>query len=464
MRNSAPAARTRATPLLLASLWSLVLGLPATATAAEELDADGVQAIVEVLREQGLVTEAQAESILARDEARRARLAWLDRITLFGDFRGRYEGFFYQEDFLGNERKDRNRLRYRLRLGLKAEVVPQVDVVLRFATGTVSTSRNQTLGSGNDFLPDAFNLDQAYLALRPFAGRRIPGGARHLDVWFGKMPNAFRSKVGKDLLIWDGDLTPEGLSARYGIDPIDGLGLTLTGAYYVIDENSSASDPHVIATQLRAEATPAGPISFGAAASYYAFRKLDDAFFARAQSSSNFGGNILNVDPGTGAVSRNGLTNDRSVDVGDLRAWLRYGGIEAWPVLLYGNVVHNFSAQNQPGTNADEEDLGFSVGLELGRKRDNVHVGVGYFYVEPNAVLANFTDSDVFDGRTNGSGWMFYAARQLFSNTDFKFELFLSDTADANVRNPRVSASGTSNPSLDDADRVRLRTDVVVKF
>jgi hypothetical protein len=72
-----------------------------------------------------------------------------------------------------------------------------------------------------------------------------------------------------------------------------------------------------------------------------------------------------------------------------------------------------------------------------------------------NAVPANFTDSDLFDGQTNGKGFLIYGARQIYSKTDLKLTLFLGDALDEDI---------THSPAVDDSHRKRLQTDIVVKF
>ncbi|MDX1480945.1 MAG: putative porin, partial [Woeseiaceae bacterium] len=68
---------------------------------------------------------------------------WSDRLSFSGDFRLRYEGI----DEEGEE--ERNRMRFRARLGLSASVYDDVTVVLRFATGGDNpVSANQTFDDG----------------------------------------------------------------------------------------------------------------------------------------------------------------------------------------------------------------------------------------------------------------------------------------------------------------------------
>jgi hypothetical protein len=263
-------------------VWSLAAasGVAAEKNVAEE--------ILDILRANGQISEAQYVLLLEKARAEKTALptvaaqkqpSWIDRVTLFGDFRGRYEGFFYDHDPLGNKRDNRHRLRYRARVGLKAKINERVDLTLRLATGSTPTSRNQTAGAEDDFAPDEFNLDLAYVSLHPFSKDTIPLGGRKLDLMFGKMPNLFRSKVGKDLLVWDSDLTPEGVALTFAVDPAEHLGVTLNSGYFIIDENSTNSDPSLWGIQARTVTRLSNGLEAGADLSYYSFRELNRAFF-----------------------------------------------------------------------------------------------------------------------------------------------------------------------------------------
>jgi hypothetical protein len=432
--------------------WSLMAG---SASAGEK---NVAEEILDILRANGQITEQQYDVLIEKARGEREALptvaaeekaSWIDRVTLFGDFRGRYEGFWYDHDPVGNEKEDRHRLRYRARLGLKAKINEHVDLTMRLATGEEWRSRNQTMGSSfttasdtEDYHPDGIYVDQAYVSLHPFKKDAIPLGGSKLNLRFGKMPNPFKSKQGKDMLLWDGDLTPEGGAVTFAIDPSEQVGLTFHSGYFVIDENSSSSDPSLLGGQLRTVFRASDSLEFGSNLSYYAYRELNSDFYSRAESSGNI----------PAGLSHN---RDSHVGVGDVRGWLRYSANEVWPCLLYGNFVQNFSAHDTTGFQAGKEDKGWSLGLELGNKKKVAMLGAGYFWVQANAVPANFMDSDLFDGDTNRKGFVIYGARQIYSKTDLKLTLFVGEALDEDI---------THSPAIADSDRKRLQTDIVVKF
>lgn len=450
-------------------------------TDEETLGDKTIDELIVELEKRGVVTapgaaeDAPAVSAEADDEQSellKELLAWFDRIDLYGDFRARLvEGFVYDNDtndeLFADDRssdptrdpKDRYRLRYRLRFGVKADINEYIDTAFRLATGPDANSGNQTLGSGVDWDPDDIFVDQAYLTLNPFGDREMAADMEG-HVRFGKMPNPFRSKKGVDILIFDSDIMPEGLSLNYGFSPCDCLDVNIDLAYYVINESSGrAADPHFLGSQIDFTFKPMDDVVFGVSPSHYTYRNLDQSFFDRGVYAagglgSSYGGNA----PG-------GLSNGNHVQVTDVRAWVEYKGVKPWPMLVFGSYFKNHTAKNTTGFNAGKEDAGWSLGTVMGDKKQNVQMKIAYFVIAANATPANFTDSDQFDGRTNGRGWNFQLVRQIFTNTDFKAELFVSNPLKDDIRGATPGgAQSFYREAIRNHDRLRFRFDVQVKW
>ena len=95
--------------------------------------------------------------------------------------------------------------------------------------------------SGNKTLGDYWaskNLwvDRAYVAY-------TPNWADGVTALFGKMGNPFY-KVGKNQLIWDGDLNPEGIAVQY-----EKGDLFVNGMFGLVQENGSSSDKQMLGVQ-----------------------------------------------------------------------------------------------------------------------------------------------------------------------------------------------------------------------
>ena len=92
------------------------------------------------------------------------------------------------------------------------------------------------------------------------------------------------------------------------------------------------------------------------------------------------------------------------------------------PVALFGDVVLN--------TEADDEDLGWLVGAELGKAKDPGSYSLGYDYrnLEANAVVGAFTDSDSGGGGTDISGHRVKGKYQIAKNYQTALTLFFQET------------------------------------
>ena len=127
--------------------------------------------------------------------------------------------------------------------------------------------------------------------------------------------------------------------------------------------------------------------------------------------------------------------------------------IEDWPITLYGRITHNLSAEDT--TTGKEENLAWSAGVDFGDKKKWLKLGFGYFRLPANAVPSSLIDSDLFDGHTNGKGFIVYWQKRVYGNVDVGMKLFSG-------KEIRDSLRDTS--AADRYDRLRLQTDVKFAF
>lgn len=102
-----------------------------------------------------------------------------------------------------NTTKDRQALRLRARLGMQATIADNMDANFRLTTGNTSSpvSSNQTLGS--DFAKVNFLLDRASLRYRPTSNLTLLGG---------RMANPWLAATD---LVWDKDVSFDGWASQY---------------------------------------------------------------------------------------------------------------------------------------------------------------------------------------------------------------------------------------------------------
>ena len=143
--------------------WALCCALCvfAIGTTANAADSSVAEELLDILKANGQIDESQYDSLLIKvhDEERARALpavaadkgSWTDKVEVYGDFRGRHEYFNYDKDPDGTSAADdRTRLRYRVRLGVKAEINDYFSTNFRMASGTDHNSANQTVGGGGD--------------------------------------------------------------------------------------------------------------------------------------------------------------------------------------------------------------------------------------------------------------------------------------------------------------------------
>jgi len=437
-----------------------VIAIAAPALAADK-EEPTLSEIVKILHDKGLIDDDQNAALAAKAEKEQAKRSWTDRVTVFGDLRGRFEWFDYHQDVFstanGVQLQDRNRGRYRARLGVTAEVVSRAAVTLGLNTGgSDPRSGNQTLGSGNDFDKDEFRVDLAYATLTPFPKGELPGIENgYLGVDVGKVKNPFLWKeLGADNLLWDNDINPEGANLRIvgGAGPVK---VFANGGVYLIDENSAAKDPKFAGGQLGTSVKIASWLSAGARGSLYHFFSLDSDFFARAACDNGRAG--CPTDPGgTGGNIIDGLSRrNGSIQIGEGAGFVTVVPHDLVPIVFYGSYAHNFSAHPSLVSNADSEDDAWGAGVLVGDKVRLVAIGFGYYYVEANAFPSMYVESDVLDGTPNREGFVWSVQRQLFENVDLGVRVFKSKRIEGGTAFVNSGAA---------SDRIRGQADLTLKF
>lgn len=345
-----------------------------------------------------LVMALAASSMMmtyARAEEAKAPASWADTLAFKGDLRYRVENI--EEE--GKE--DRYRHRIRARLGAEAKPNEELSLGLRLSTAQDNdpVSSNQTLGEGAS-RKDIY-LDLAYLDFHPEA-------VKGLSLIAGKMENPF-ARVSD--LVWDGDLNPEGVAAKYKLGG-DGLDLFANlGSFWVEERSADKDDAMLYGGQVGVKAKGEG-INALLAAGYYTYENLE-------------GYPVLDITGSDRAKAKGyGNSTVKETEVDDL-------GEEVVTDVLYGTgfeiaevlgeigfdigvpaTVYGTYAVNQ---DADDDDTGYLGGLRLGKFKAPGSLEFDYNYreLEANAVLGAWTDSDFIGGGTDGKGHKFALGVQL---------------------------------------------------
>jgi len=292
--------------------------------------------------------------------------SWADRISLYGDLRLRYEDI----DEEGSGGAERDRERGRARIGLKADVSPNVKVTMGLATGGDNpVSRNVSADSG--FSTKDIGIELFYVDWR---------ATDYLTVYAGKMKNPL-FKAGGVPLVWDSDLNPEGAAASIS----SGMFFANAGLF-TVEERNGDDDSMLYAVQ--------GGIKLGLGDSSKLTAGL--GYFAYT--------NTAGYEP-----FYDGAANGNSVDAnGDYL--YEYKNTEAfaqfdtrfgdWPFQVYAHYTVNGEV--------DVEDTAFAYGAKFGSAKKEGSQQFSYTYqdIEADAVVGTFNDSDFGGGGTDSSGHM----------------------------------------------------------
>ena len=368
-----------------------------------------------------------------------------------------------------NVDQQRSRLRLRARLGVDVDLRENFSAGIRIATGesNTPTSTNQSLGAANgaqggNFSKYALWLDRAFLKYE--AGGQ-PG--KNLAVLAGRFDNPFFSPSE---IVWDDDVGFDGaaLQARYQVAKwmtpfFSGGAFPVFNTDLNFSTNRPAkfksTDKWLYGAQLGADLKPHHDLNLKVAGAYYHFDgvegRLSDPYTPiNAQDQGNTDntrpsfaqkGNsymaLRNIVPS--ALNNFGTSNQfQYFGIATpfhelvLNAKLDYNGFEPVQISAFGEFAKNLAfkqgeinakAVNNRGPNGvdgatgvfDGGDTAWIAGVKVGsgalQKRWDWALGLNYRYVESDAVVDGFTDSDFGLGGTNMKGYTLFGSVALSS-------------------------------------------------
>jgi hypothetical protein len=328
-----------------------------------------------------------------------------------------------------------NRARFRARLGVDITLGKEWFAGLRVASDTGNssdpskggdpTSTNQTFG--DSWSKDPIYIDLAYIDYRPVA---VPG----LDVFAGKMNNPFYT-VGKNQLIWDGDLTPEGFAATYKTPMTDKLELFANGGGFYVTQNSTSRDVTMWGGQAGLKHSWDPDTYLLGGAGWYTFGSIEGAPTLDNNKKTFFG----NTYRGT-TVANGKYVSGYDVAEGFVEYGMLVGKL---PVSFYGDYANNTAATTN-------KDTAWLVGASLNKVKKAGSWTLNYDYrsIQKDAVLGAFNDSDFIGGGTNGNGNRFGGTYAITDNVQTSMNYFMAN-------------KGGSGGSV---GYDRLQADLTVKF
>jgi hypothetical protein len=352
--------------------------------------------------------------------------SWVERIKWSGDFRYRHESI--DEETTGSVRwKDgRNRHRIRARLMLEAVLNDEWGVGFRLASGSGDpTSTNQTLDSS--FSAKNIWLDLAYFDYHP---QSVAG----LNIYGGKMKNPFYM-VGGNQLIFDGDVTPEGIAFTLERPLNDRNTLRLAGGGFWVDEGSGGTaDPSLFGAQAMITHLVGKQDKVSAGLSYYDFGGIQ----GYGSLPATWGGSGFLGNSNSGGL----YTNDYDVFEVFGEYATKCGDT---PLSFFGSWIKNVAATSS-------EDTGWLIGTKVNKAADPGSWEASYMYrdIQADATVGALNDSDFIGGGTDGKGHTFGLTYQVSKNVQAAVTYFLNED--------RANTAGRS------LDYRRLQADLLFKF
>lgn len=407
--------------------------------------------------------------------------SWVNKISFKGDFKLRYQADLFADGngmpqniyldaqavneagtieadpkFFHNITEDRYRLRARMRLAMKAKVTEGTTVGMRITTGNLNdpVSTNQTLG--NSLKPYQLVLDRAFI--------KMESEIKDHTFIGGRMPNPY---VGTDLL-WDKDLNFDGLAYKFrplqsydmfDEDRIFDTFVTL-GAFPLEEVELSSSDKWLLGLQSGLNWSFDNQDKLDIYLSYYDYINITGE---RNQPESNLldytAPDLLSTGNTLHNIS-NSVTNPNSVLLGlaadykivDLLVKYKFSTYAPVNVVLSMDYVMNIGYEQSevleragdsgllaiyysPGEEAGaKKNKGYKVKVDVGwptlNKRGNWKASMAYKYLERDAVLDVYTDSDFRGGGTDVQGYILKGSYAFDDNTWVSVKLISADEID----------------------------------
>ncbi len=371
---------------------------------------------------------------------------WIDRIRWEGDLRLRMArdvyakdnapATIYPRDAAGNATinlpsttENRDRLRVRARLGMRAQVSETVVAGVRLATGTTSNPVSTTQTLGNSLNSFSLVMDRAYLRLDPTPWLTVQGG-RFASPWLSTN------------LVWHDDLGFDGLAAT--LKPRLNASTTgfLTGGYFPLQEFASdATDKYLLGAQVGAAwEGQSNRAKVGLA--LYDFKKVEGkpgapgsagtpGYAASAPQFRQRGNSLVDIsDPTAAATSRPLFGIASKFRLLNATGTLTHTAFDPVHLIFTADYVKNIGFdRNEIATRAglpltsipDKKTKGYqyqmSVGMPLIARPRDWQVYGGYRYLERDAVLDAYNDSDFHAGGTDNKGYFIGANYGVARNT-----------------------------------------------
>jgi hypothetical protein len=304
--------------------------------------------------------------------------SWVTGYKIYGDFRGRFD---QQSTTDNNHFVNRQRERFRLRFGITASIMDNMEVGFRLASGDAAQG-NSNQGnplSANSTMANNGTKKNIWIDTAYAKWTAINSGDWLLAATIGKMDNPFSFTP----MVFDPDYTPEGAAINGGYTINDQQAIAFTGAAFVLDEESSSTqDPALYGGQvlLNSKWTPklSSSVGVGALLIGSPHQLSNTAVPYQNQGNTRNGGGFL-------VYNYNPIIADANATY-KLDSFPLYPG--AFPVKVGGEFIDNPAV--------GQNNTGFWVGATLGKagKKHTWDLNYRYERIEADAWYDQLVDDD----------------------------------------------------------------------
>lgn len=316
-----------------------------------------------------------------------------------GDFRYRHQ------ETKDNQKEKRRVHRIMLRIGQTFQIQPDLKFTYRLLTGTANNGGNTSIAEAGKTQGSpryGIGVDHAFVTYVP---------EKDLSLFLGKMPQFFQS-AGKNQIILDRDISPEGFGAQYKyvfiekvLDGTFNLASLWVREKYDDTFGEDQTDSFLNVAQAAVNYKFHSDYSANVGLGLYSYTAIKDGKpnDYTVQSAPDFKGNTSDL------LSNYAYNYEISQKFLELK-WAS----KSYEILLFTELIENSAADNSNKATV--------TGLALGY--DKFSIAYMNQKVESDAVLAIYTNSDFANGQTDSRGHILQAGYKMNKNAVVNYSVY----------------------------------------
>ena len=358
----------------------------AAAVCVAPANAQNSDALLRKLVDKGILTTKEADELkqdAAKDDGRRVIHGvnmpdWVTSLKFYGDFRGRYEKFYSENDAFTS----RDRYRYRVRLGTTVTIKDDFEIGLRLTSADPTTGGSGNPLSGSSTFQDNGSKKFIYIDLVYGKWTPVHNGTWSASATIGKMNNPFEVSN----MVFDYDYTPEGAGLQIAYKLNEQHTFKANGGVFVLDEIGQGAgaghDPITAGAQLLWEAKWTPEIETAVGISAFGLSSTDNLGNGAVPNVN--GGNTRDAT-GAPMFAFNPIVGSASATY-KLASFPFFPG--EFPIKVVGEYMENPAAPSQ--------NRGYLAGVIFGKaaKKGTWDVSYRYERLEADAWYEELVDED----------------------------------------------------------------------